>query len=231
MKIFKPSFDISRFICRANVQQASDIRLSFKEEVQICYSKDQCYQSETVAKPKWSPWSPWKECSVECGTGHQNRTRYCEGRGCQGSTIEIRQCSRRPCSGEWACWSEWSPCNVSCGWGVQTRTRTCLTDNCKGVDRETQPCEVVPCECKLGRYFLMIPLQYSFVTALLGWENWSAWSLCDENNEQHRKRKCRTTNPAIGVCQGSSFETRICVTRGPQGEFDAFLNSQQYIEK
>ncbi|XP_044765447.1 semaphorin-5B isoform X1 [Coccinella septempunctata] len=186
-----------KFVCRANVGQVSDIRLNFKEEVQICDSRDKCYQSEIIQKQKWSAWSPWNECSVECGSGTQNRTRYCDGRACQGSSIEIRQCTRPPCSGEWSCWSEWSPCNVSCGWGVQTRTRSCLTQNCKGINKEMQPCEQVPCE------------------SLLGWENWSAWSLCDENYEQHRKRKCRTTNPAIGVCQGSSFETRICVTRGP----------------
>ncbi|KAL3289509.1 hypothetical protein HHI36_022926 [Cryptolaemus montrouzieri] len=183
-----------RIVCKATVKQTSDIRLSFKEEVKLCNNKDQCYQSEVIQKPKWSSWSHWNACSAECGNGVQNRTRYCEGKGCQGSAIEIRQCSRPPCVGEWGCWSEWSPCNASCGWGVQVRTRSCLTGNCKGVDREAQPCELTPCE------------------SLLGWENWTSWSLCDEDNAQHRKRKCRTSNPAPEVCQGSSFETRICVT-------------------
>ncbi|KAK9890435.1 hypothetical protein WA026_010522 [Henosepilachna vigintioctopunctata] len=185
-----------RFVCKAIVKQANDLRTSLKEEIQICNNRDKCYPSEVIQKPKWSAWSSWSICSVHCGNGVHNRTRYCEGRGCQGPAVEIRQCSRPPCIGEWGCWSEWSPCNASCGWGVQVRTRTCSTGHCKGNDRETQPCELIPCE------------------SLLGWESWSAWSLCDENNEQHRKRKCRANNPAPGVCQGNNLETRICVTSG-----------------
>lgn len=44
----------------------------------------------------------------------------------------------------------------------------------------------------------------------MGWDSWTEWSLCDENQEQHRKRNCRTTNPGPNICKGKSLETRIC---------------------
>lgn len=184
-----------RVICKARVRQASDLKLLPKEETQYCNNLLECY-TDTQKNPKWSSWSPWNECSVLCGGGIQNRTRYCEGRGCQGSAIEIRNCNQNNCHEEWGCWSEWSPCNVSCGWGVRIRVRNCLINECKGSDKEIQPCQNAPCE------------------SLLGWEEWSVWSICDENGEQHRKRKCRANNPDPKICQGNAFETRICVING-----------------
>ncbi|RZC38554.1 semaphorin-5A, partial [Asbolus verrucosus] len=106
-----------RFTCKAPVKHSSLIKVSVKEEI--------CDNSGCTAKendyPKWSAWSSWSDCSVPCGGGQQNKTRYCEGRGCQGLSVQSRECNKHPCQGEWGCWSEWSPCNVSCGWGVKTR--------------------------------------------------------------------------------------------------------------
>lgn len=51
-----------------------------------------------------------------------------------------------------------------------------------------------------------------YFTALLGWAEWTVWSLCDENNEQHRQRKCRTSNPGPHLCQGSNKEARMCIS-------------------
>ena len=49
----------------------------------------------------------------------------------------------------------------------------------------------------------------SFFLALIGWGGWTVWSECDENGEQHRRRKCETPGPS--TCQGHDFETRLCV--------------------
>lgn len=47
-----------------------------------------------------------------------------------------------------------------------------------------------------------------------GWEEWTVWSLCDYNQEQHRQRKCRIDVPSTKFCSGSSRETRLCVDAG-----------------
>lgn len=50
----------------------------------------------------------------------------------------------------------------------------------------------------------------NIILALLGWDTWTEWSICDENHEQHRKRNCRSSNPGPNMCQGPNVETRIC---------------------
>ncbi|XP_064215610.1 semaphorin-5B [Tribolium castaneum] len=176
-----------RCTCKAPVKM-SLIKVAMKEEV--C-NNDNCFTKDSE-HPKWSAWGPWGECSVQCGGGLQNRTRYCEGIGCTGPSVQTRECNKHHCR-EWGCWSEWSPCNASCGWGVKTRHRVCLGSNCSGHDWEKEPCQNAPCE------------------SVLGWSNWTSWSVCDKNNEQHRQRQCRTLNPGPNMCQGSSVETRMCI--------------------
>lgn len=51
---------------------------------------------------------------------------------------------------------------------------------------------------------------YFFISDVLGWGNWTEWSLCDSNNEQHRKRKCFYENPGSQMCQGKDIEIRMC---------------------
>lgn len=60
---------------------------------------------------------------------------------------------------------------------------------------------------------------FFFYLALQGWDEWSVWSRCDENNEQHRRRKCLTTNPGPELCQGRSIQVRMCVA-GDNNELD-----------
>lgn len=55
--------------------------------------------------------------------------------------------------------------------------------------------------------------------ALQGWEEWSVWSLCDHNKEQHRRRNCLTTNPGPQLCQGRDIEARMCV-QGQERDMD-----------
>ncbi|XP_077869432.1 prostasin-like, partial [Saccoglossus kowalevskii] len=47
----------------------------------------------------WAEWSNWGECNVNCGTGEQTRSRYCEGEEsqCVGEVIEYRLCHKTPC--------------------------------------------------------------------------------------------------------------------------------------
>lgn len=138
-----------KFTCRGPVQDQLQLKISTKEEVRTC--KDGFCSSAGIEEPaRWTTWSSWSECSVPCGGGYQNKTRYCEGRGdCQGTSVQTKACNAHPCHDEWGCWSDWSPCSASCGWGIRTRHRKCLGHRCEGADRDEEPCEGAPCACKL----------------------------------------------------------------------------------
>lgn len=179
-----------KYSCRGPVADSSQLKVTlYKEEERVCRD-GQCYMNGY--EEKWSAWSPWSECSVSCGGGSQSRNRICERGDCQGSGVQTRSCNVHPCKGEWGCWSDWSPCSVTCGWGIKKRYRPCLGESCDGSNSEEEPCEIEACD------------------SLLGWDNWTEWSVCDQNQEQHRKRNCRTTNPGPNMCQGKNKETRIC---------------------
>ena len=90
---------------------------------------------------------------------------------------------------------------MTCGTGVRRRTRQCpsfsnyaiVGSGCEGPATGEEPCELVSC------------------VSLLGWEQWTVWSLCDNKAEQHRRRTCLTTNPGPHFCHGHDQETRMCV--------------------
>ncbi|XP_069679507.1 semaphorin 5c [Periplaneta americana] len=194
-----------RFSCRAPVADPALIKVAqAKEEERFCHNDGNCLRTgRGEMDDVWSEWSNWSPCSVECGGGNQHRTRTCEGRAeeCEGPSRMSRICNSHACKGEWGCWTDWSGCSVTCGQGVRRRTRHCLSLNnngimdsgCEGTAVGEEPCEVISCE------------------SLLGWEPWTVWSLCDNNAEQHRRRKCLATNPGPQLCQGHDRETRMCV--------------------
>lgn len=107
--------------------------------------------------------------------------------------------------GDWSEWGEWSQCSVPCGGGVQLRERLC--DNprpsgkgaeCQGPSREQRDCNIHEC--------------HSPPTAEdEEWTEWSVWSLCDHNNEQHRRRTCTVVDPSPEQCRGSTRESRMCI--------------------
>ncbi|CAH0562275.1 unnamed protein product [Brassicogethes aeneus] len=132
--------------------------------------------------------SEWSECSASCGGGIQRRKKPCKGQRC----TETKACNVHPCEEHWTRWSDWSPCNNTCGIGYQTRTRTCQGHHCKGAKAEERPCENDLCEGPIG------------------WGNWTQWSICDSNNEQHRKRECVNS----GLCDGQHIESRMCINMG-----------------
>ncbi|XP_076262615.1 semaphorin 5c-like [Rhynchophorus ferrugineus] len=179
-----------KITCKAPVEHANHVKITLKEETQVCFS-NKCMKDEDSLG--WSSWSSWSECSVSCGGGTQYRTRYCLEDNCSGAPNQTRDCNKHDCEDNWGCWTEWSPCNVSCGWGIRTRHRNCLGQKCKGTSREEEPCQDQPCE------------------NILGWGNWTEWSECDHDKLQYRKRTCFTDNPGPYMCQGNAIQTRMCV--------------------
>merc|ERR1719317_917619 len=47
--------------------------------------------------PYWGSWSQWSDCSVDCGSGLQTRSRECIGEQCDGDSSETQQCTLEPC--------------------------------------------------------------------------------------------------------------------------------------
>ncbi|KAH8024126.1 hypothetical protein HPB51_021747 [Rhipicephalus microplus] len=165
---------------------------------------------------QWTEWSGWSACSRTCGLAVKFRRRTCGnpspkfgGRVCLGPEQEQIYCtSNPPCpaylniDGDWSEWGEWSQCSVPCGGGVQYRERTC--DNprpsgtgadCQGPSKEERDCNVHQCQK---------PEEEE-------WTEWSVWSLCDHNNEQHRRRTCMILDPNPTQCRGSTRESRMCI--------------------
>ncbi|XP_043238645.1 semaphorin-5B-like [Amphibalanus amphitrite] len=193
-----------RFACRAAVADPDLIRVSqVKVDERYCRPDGHCSPANSVSLG-WGEWSAWSECSVPCGGGVQVRSRVCEGDAalCRSGPHRMeRECNAHSCEGEWSCWSEWSQCSVSCGVGHRRRSRVCRNRPassdagaiCEGHDVAQEACEMPSC------------------TSMDGWLEWTVWSQCDENDEQHRLRRCNTSEPGPRLCQGHDRETRMCV--------------------
>lgn len=215
-----------RVHCNANLNKTTGLeaRISFgKPEERQCPSGIYCGDGSTmeasdrtthdVVINSWQQWTPWSSCSVSCGKGEIVRVRVCSNSNGCGESRELVEVQRKPCNVRgrncqqlnslqaaetWGCWSDWSPCSSTCGWGIQNRHRSCLADdsaNCYGESVQEQPCQIDEC------------------SSMLGWNPWTAWSECDNNNEQHRKRSCRSENPGSEMCAGATNETRICLNQ------------------
>lgn len=62
-------------------------------------------ESCALTRGKWAHWSPWSECTPNCGIDHiqrRVRTRGCLGEACQGGGghIQIELCNMMPCPDE-----------------------------------------------------------------------------------------------------------------------------------
>ncbi|XP_076649220.1 uncharacterized protein LOC143356990 [Halictus rubicundus] len=64
-----------------------------------------CAISNCSINGRWSAWTHWTPCSLNCGIGTQFRNRMCNnpspsgnGDSCPGSASEVRQCFRKPCT-------------------------------------------------------------------------------------------------------------------------------------
>ncbi|XP_068458877.1 A disintegrin and metalloproteinase with thrombospondin motifs 20 [Clinocottus analis] len=115
--------------------------------------------------PSWKA-NRWKECSVTCGVGAQERDVYCRLKG-TGQVREdlcdahqrlaiVRPCQSEECITHYA-WvaGEWEECNATCGEGARSRKVGCMgpamtpvqDDYCKPSPRPPshQACKGAPC--------------------------------------------------------------------------------------
>lgn len=128
-----------------------------------------------------------------------------EERYCHESPKSCMDSAYLNIDGDWSEWSEWTQCSVPCGGGLQFRERTC--DNprpsgtgadCQGVAKEERDCNTHECQKPT-------PAEDE------EWAEWSVWSLCDHNNEQHRRRTCMVLDPSPSQCSGLTRESRMCI--------------------
>ncbi|KAM9436595.1 semaphorin-5A [Clarias gariepinus] len=167
-----------------------------------------CPVKNVTVDGHFGPWSSWSPCSHSDGGSAglcQCRTRVCNspspqcgGKQCQGSNVEVANCSR---NGAWTPWTSWSSCSTSCGIGFQVRQRSCSNPTprhggrvCVGQNREERYCnEHLPCP----------PHIY--------WSAWSPWERCTVpcgGGIQSRRRVCENGNE----CPGCSMEYQSCNT-------------------
>ncbi|XP_076437128.1 semaphorin-5A-like [Babylonia areolata] len=166
----------------------------------------------------WSPWSDWSKCQQVGGDPMvdqcQCRSRSCDspkptngGRRCEGSAIEVANCTIH---GQWTDWSEWSACSQTCGYALRERRRQCGNPPpqyggrlCGGTDSDKEYCAHLPA-CPLP------PVDGQ-------WAVWSGWSGCTKDCNggiQTRRRSCNRPQPRRGgkLCYGNKEEWRMCNT-------------------
>lgn len=110
-------------------------------------------------------WSQFSECTKECGSGVQKRTRAIAkasingGMRC-GVLVENRKCATQPCTALRSCevgpWSKFDICTHKCGGGVQVRTRDVLVQAQPGGMYcpsllEERPCNTFGCASNIGK--------------------------------------------------------------------------------
>ncbi|XP_063683609.1 coadhesin-like [Bolinopsis microptera] len=163
----------------------------------------------------WTDFGNWTECSAECGTGSQTRSRSCSnptpangGEECLGDDNESQECNTQGCpvNGGWTDFGDWSECSAECGTGSQTRSRSCSNpapanggQECLGDDNESQECNTQGCPVNGG------------------WTDFGDWSECSNTcgaGTQASSRSCSNPAPANGgaACEGDSSVSQGCNT-------------------
>lgn len=61
-----------------------------------------CFLKHCPVDCVWMPWTPWNNCSLECGGGIQTRSRdflaaQYGGKPCEGNTSEMQECNKHHC--------------------------------------------------------------------------------------------------------------------------------------
>ncbi|XP_050547311.1 semaphorin-5A-like [Daktulosphaira vitifoliae] len=167
----------------------------------------------------WSSWSAWSQC-IQNINGKDSAdqclcsSRSCNnpepkfgGADCQGSTIQVTNCTVH---GQWSSWSDWSACTQSCGSAVKVRKRTCGNPApafggrvCVGRDTEEIFCHSNP-PCPVLPPIIKEP----------SWSSWGPWSKCSAKcggGFRQRSRYCNNPSPREGQdCSGCSEEYELC---------------------
>lgn len=147
----------------------------------------------------WSPWQLCEEATRSCvcrSRSCDSPAPECGGHECEGSRIEVANCSR---NGGWTFWASWSPCSTTCGIGFQVRQRSCSNPTpryggrvCVGQSREERFCN-----------------ENTACPSPVFWSSWGPWTKCsaDCSGGMHmRQRSCQNGN----TCPGCTTEHRAC---------------------
>ncbi|XP_052773864.1 coadhesin-like [Mya arenaria] len=190
----------------------------------VSYQTRSCFTQECaghlISNGGWSLWTSYTTCSHSCGSGSQDRWRYCNnpspahgGAYCSGPQHESRPCHERGCpvNGGWGMWTAYQACSETCGTGQSARYRYCNSPRpqdggaqCPGVSYQTRSCFTQECA---GHWN---PIDGE-------WGQWSSFSTCSHScggGYQTSHRLCNSPNPANGGhgCSGNSVLTQLCHT-------------------
>lgn len=191
---------------RTRIKKCSNLDFNFPcESTELIMERTICSSNISCPEliPKWSDWSEWSICSVECGQGYSARKRECLGNtsNCEGPSTEIKVCTNRSgCktqtttessakifTASWSEWSEWSECfsKDSCGFGIKVKKRYCLVgekivsnSECNGPSFNSSECFISNC---------------SQNKIEISKNEWSVWSNCSTGcgvGLKTRFRKC-----------------------------------------
>ena len=171
------------------------------KQTQVC-NVHQCLETCIV-----SEWSPFSDCSRQCGTGTKQRTRKVannargDGIGCP-PLKDVQICNTHECGSDCTVneWSEFTPCSAGCGGGIQTRERTVAsakTGDGLGCPmlQESRKCNTRPCEqdCELDE-----------------WGEFGECSMTDNRCTAKRERAIVKPPLGGGLSCGMIEEHRVC---------------------
>ncbi|KNC79826.1 hypothetical protein SARC_07797 [Sphaeroforma arctica JP610] len=152
-----------------------------------------CTINQTV-----TPWTPWSDCTVNCGGGMQGRLRTPLQQAAYGGSVfagpfsQERVCLRDEClvNCEVSEWTDYTPCSTTCDDSIQTRNRTVAVEPESG----GQPCpelsQTLACNTDPQHQ-----CDYNNVTDCTA-DPWSDWSVCTSMcGDGVRISTCGITSP------------------------------------
>ncbi|XP_047193282.1 semaphorin-5B isoform X2 [Scophthalmus maximus] len=186
---------------RCTTLEDSSNMSQWKQNITACPLRNQ------TTNGGFGAWAPWQPCNNDDGVDGVSsclcRSRTCDspaprcgGRNCEGSTIEVANCSR---NGGWTPWSSWGQCSTTCGTGFELRQRSCNNPSprhggrvCVGPSRDERFCnEGVACPQPIF------------------WTPWGSWTKCSTEcggGVHSRVRTCENGNS----CPGCALEYKAC---------------------
>ncbi|KAM9347409.1 semaphorin-5B [Symphorus nematophorus] len=186
---------------RCTTLEDSSNMSQWKQNITVCPLRNQ------TTNGNFGPWAPWQPCNNDDGVDGVSsclcRSRSCDnpaprcgGKNCEGSTIEVSNCSR---NGGWTPWSSWGQCSTTCGTGFELRQRSCNNPSprhggrvCVGPSRDERFCnEGVSCPQPIF------------------WSPWGSWTKCSTEcggGVHSRVRTCENGNS----CPGCALEYKAC---------------------